>query len=190
MAKSNKTYLLILCSIFAALTAVCSWISIPLPFSPVPITLTWVSIFLAAGLLGKVWGTASISVYVLLGAIGAPVFHGFTAGFGIIAGPTGGYIIGYIAQVFIAAVLIEKFCYSTMNKEEDRKIILLFKLVFCMEMGGLFCYAIGTAWFVFVTNTGLWAALFNCVFPFIIGDILKAIIAAVLIIKLKPHINI
>ena len=73
----------------AAVCAVCSWISVPLPFTPVPINLGTLAVFLTAGLLGWKYGTLSVLVFVLLGAAGLPVFHGFTGGIGIITGPTG-----------------------------------------------------------------------------------------------------
>ena len=69
-----KTKMMILCALFAALTAVCSMISIPLPFTPVPINLATLSVFLAGGLLGSKYGSASQLVYVALGAVGLPVF--------------------------------------------------------------------------------------------------------------------
>ena len=76
--------MMIMAAVFAALTAVCSQIQIPL--APVPINLATFAIFITAGLLGKRWGTVSLIVYVLLGAVGLPVFAGFTGGFGIITG--------------------------------------------------------------------------------------------------------
>ena len=104
---SSKTKMMIMAAVFAALTAVCSQIQIPL--APVPINLATFAIFITAGLLGKRWGTVSLIVYVLLGAVGLPVFAGFTGGFGIITGPTGGYIIGYIFTAFITGYIIEFF---------------------------------------------------------------------------------
>ena len=88
-----------LTALLAAVTAACSWISVPLPFTPVPINLATLAVFLAGGLLGAKYGSISIITYVLLGAIGVPVFNSFTGGIGIITGPTGGYIIGYIPEI-------------------------------------------------------------------------------------------
>jgi len=79
-----KTNRMILYALFAALTAICSMISIPLPFTPIPINLATLSIFLAGGLLGAKGGTVSQTVYVLLGAVGLPVFHSFTGGLGVL----------------------------------------------------------------------------------------------------------
>ena len=87
----SRTYQLVLTGIFAAVTAVCSWISIPLP-SMIPINLAILGVLLSAGCLGFKCGSMSQIIYVLLGAIGVPVFAGFSGGFHVIAGPTGGFI--------------------------------------------------------------------------------------------------
>ena len=97
---SNTAYLA-LCGLFAALTAVCTYISIPLGFTPVPVNLATLAVFLAGGILGMKYGTVSLMVYVLLGAVGLPVFSNFSGGPGVLMGPTGGYIAGYIAAAFI-----------------------------------------------------------------------------------------
>ena len=86
----SRTTMMILCGIFAAVTAICSLITIPLGFTPVPVNLGTLSVFLTGGILGKKYGTLSMTVYVLLGAAGVPVFSGFRGGRGVLAGPTGG----------------------------------------------------------------------------------------------------
>lgn len=103
---SSRTRLLILSGVFAAVTAVCSWISIPLPFTPVPINLALLGVYLSGGLLGGHYGFYSQLIYVLLGAIGVPVFAGFSGGFGIISGPTGGYIIGYVFAAIVVGLVV------------------------------------------------------------------------------------
>ena len=167
-----KTKKMILFGLFAALTAVCSMISIPLPFTPVPINLATLSIFLAGGLLGSKGGAVSQTVYVLLGAVGLPVFHNFTGGMGILTGPTGGYIIGYIAGAWLIGLIIEKSGHK------------LFQIAAGMAAGMAVCYALGTLWFMFLTGTGLTAALMMCVVPFLIGDAVKIIAGTILVKKL------
>ncbi|WP_027400226.1 biotin transporter BioY [Anaerovorax odorimutans] len=180
--KSNiRTFPIILCALFAALTAVCSAISIPIPFTPIPINLATLSIFLAGGLLGAKWGTISQVVYVLLGAIGLPVFHNFTGGFGIIAGPTGGYIVGYIAAAFLIGYLTDKFIFSKDNKTSA----IYVKLILSMVAGGILCYTLGTIWFMKLTGTSLIPALLSCVIPFLPGDLIKILIASFLTKRLK-----
>ena len=93
--KATTAYPLVICGVFAAVMVVCSWIAIPLP-SGVPINLAVLGVLLSAGCLGFKYGTLTQLVYVLLGCVGLPVFAGFNGGLHVIAGPTGGYIVGYI----------------------------------------------------------------------------------------------
>lgn len=167
-----KTKMMILCALFAALTAVCSMISIPLPFTPVPINLATLSVFLAGGLLGSRYGFLSQLVYVILGAVGLPVFHNFSGGFGIITGPTGGYIIGYAAAAWLIGFLAEKTGRG------------FYRNIIGMAAGLAVCYGLGTLWFMVLTSTGLAAALMLCVVPFLIGDAVKIAAGAILVKKL------
>lgn len=182
MRKYSSTTYMILAALFAAMTAVCSWIYIPLPFTPVPINLATLAVFLAGSLLGHTYGPISMVVYVLVGAIGVPVFAGGTGGLGIITGPTGGYILGYIA----AAAII-----GSMTSRLDSKKIYI--LVISMVTGLIACYALGTIWFCIVTgmgggSVGIGAALMMCVVPFLPGDGLKIICAVFITKKIRPHI--
>lgn len=171
-----KTKQLVLYSLFAALTAILSQISIPLPFTPVPINLATLSVLLSGAILGKNGGVISQLVYVLLGAIGLPVFAGFSSGIQIILGPTGGYIIGYIVAAFIVGMITEKYA----------KILMTY--IISMILGIIACYILGTAWFIHVTGSGLVAALTMCVFPFIIGDIIKIAAGSFLARRLRKII--
>lgn len=176
---------LVLSSFFAALTGVCSIISIPLPFSPVPINLALLSVYLAGGLLGSKYGAISQLIYVMLGAVGLPVYHNLTGGIAILAGPTGGYIIGYIAAAFSVGLLIERS--GLFEKKKLRRQSVLLTII--IAAGMIFCYIPGTLWFIFISGTGIKTALFLCVIPFLPGDALKIIAATILINKLKPVLN-
>ncbi len=173
----NRTTYLILAGLFAALTAVFAWISIPLPFTPVPIILSTLGVTLAGGLLGPKYGTLSMVVYILLGAVGAPVFHNFTGGMGILLGPTGGYIVGYITYALLTGGLITAFA---------KKKLTWWKIAVASLVGLLSCYILGTAWFMFSTGTPMVTALMLCIVPFIPGDLLKTLVAVLLIKKLRP----
>lgn len=173
----SKTTLMILCGVFAAITAICSVITIPLGFTPVPVNLGTLAVFLTGGLLGKKYGTVSIIVYVLVGAAGLPVFSGFRGGTGVLAGPTGGYIIGYIAAAAIIGLLAEKAAARYGEK------IAVYAV--SMTTGLLVCYAFGTAWFMVSTGTPLWSSLVACVFPFLPGDALKILTASILTARLR-----
>lgn len=169
--------MMILTALFAALTAVCAWISIPLPFTPVPVILATMVTTLAGGLLGWKYGSVSMIVYLLLGAVGAPVFHNFTGGLGILTGPTGGYLVGYITSALICGILLDVIC---------RKKLTWWGIAISGIVGLASCYALGTAWFMISTGTGLAASMVSCVIPFLPGDVLKTILAVILILKLRP----
>ena len=162
----------------AALMAVCSWISIP---AAVPFTMQTFAVFLTVGLLGGKRGTVAVLVYLLLGAVGLPVFSGFSGGLGHILGPTGGYMLGFIATALVMWGA-EKIAGSSSKV-----------LVASMIVGLLVCYAFGTAWFIVVYSKssgaiGVGAALSMCVIPYIIPDALKIALAALLTRRLKRHV--
>ncbi|WP_312642569.1 biotin transporter BioY [Hydrogenoanaerobacterium sp.] len=174
MTKTLTTKKMILCALFAALTAVLSQLAIP--FGPVPINLAMLSVFIAGGLLGAGVALLSQAVYVLLGVIGLPVFALLTGGPGIVFGPTGGYIVGYIAAAWLVG-----FISSKTSKK-------YWQLVLAMAAGLILCYALGTAWFMFVTKNGLIQSLLLCVVPFLIGDALKIAAAAFLVTRLQRFV--
>lgn len=169
--KQTKTYSMIITALFAALTAVFSQIAIPI--GPVPVNLALLAVMTAGGLLGMGRAVMSQLIYLLVGAVGVPVFSGFRGGFAVLAGPTGGYIIGYIFAAFAIALLLKLF---------GKKI---HTVVLSIIAGIVLCYAFGTAWFVISTGTGILEALMVCVVPFLIGDAAKTIVAAFLIVRLK-----
>lgn len=167
----KRTVLLIKCAIFAALTALCAQIQVPL--YGVPLSLALLPVLMAGAMLGVSGGVLSVSCYLLLGAVGLPVFNGFTGGLGVLTGPTGGYLAGYLACAAVTALLVKKrsggFGY----------------LCLCMGAGVLVCYTLGTAWFCAVTGSGLVSALGVCVLPFLPGDAVKIALAAYLAPRLK-----
>lgn len=181
--RNNKNYNLILTALFTAVTAVLAGLSITIPITPVPISLATFGVLLAGGILGAKYGSLSMFIYVLLGAVGMPIFSGYTGGFSALAGPTGGYIIGYIACAFIIGFLTD-YAY---NKSSAHS------LIFAVFIGGILgtaaCYTFGTAYFMFQTKNSLIASLGMCVVPFLIGDSLKIVLSSILILKLKPLCN-
>jgi len=159
----TKTYDMAYIGICTVLIIICSWISIP---TVIPFTLQTFAVFLAVILLGGKRGSIAVLVYILLGAIGLPVFSGFKGGLGSLLGTTGGYIIGFIFSALFMWL---------MEKLLGRK---LWVQAVSMVIGLLICYAVGTVWFmvVYTRNTGavgLAAVLGWCVTPFIIPDVIK-----------------
>ena len=177
--KNSNLYKLILAGVFAAVAAVCSWISIPLPFTQVPINLAILGVLLAAGLLGSKYGTLSLIIYILLGAVGVPVFAGFGAGLGTLAGPTGGYIVGYVLCAAVAGLGVSSSAAAKASKHP------VLRLAVFMALGVAGCYTFGTIWYVILMKTSLWAGLVSCVFPFLPFDAIK--IAGALFLVKRLH---
>ena len=176
--QRSKTYDIVYIAVFAVIMAICSWISIP---AAVPFTLQTFGVFIAVGVLGGKRGSLSVLVFILLGAIGIPVFANFSGGIGVLAGPTGGYIIGFL----FSALLM-----WAMEKLPGKKSVMQ---IVSMIAGLIVCYAFGTVWFVIVYGRmngpiGFTAALASCVVPFIIPDIIKIALAYVLSRKLRIYV--
>lgn len=155
---------------FVALIAICSWISIP---TTVPFTLQTFGVFAAAAILGMGRGTLTVIIYIILGAVGCPVFAGFQGGLGALLGTTGGYIIGFFFTALITGGIMKAF---------GKSIPVMF---IAMVLGLAACYAFGTVWFIYVyTNTksavSIATALSWCVIPFIVPDLCKIALAIVL----------
>lgn len=169
--KKSKTYDMVYISIFTVIIAVCSWISIP---TTVPVTLQTFGVFAAVGILGGRRGTMSVLLYILLGAVGLPVFSGFSGGIGRLTGNTGGYIVGFLFSALLMWGMEVLFGKS--------RLVLGISMV----LGLLVCYAVGTAWFMIVYaggtgSVGIMTVLGWCVIPFIVPDLLK--IAVVLLVS-------
>ena len=175
MKSSQKVKNMAMAALLAAVTGVLAQVIIPL--GPVPFTMAVFGVFFMGMMLSPRYALASILVYILLGLVGVPVFAGFSAGPAVLAGPTGGYILGFLATAPITGLMMG-----------DGK---LRRLIPAMVLGLLACYVFGTAWFmvVYTRNTGaigLWTALGWCVFPFILPDAAKMALAALVARRLKP----
>lgn len=182
MRKDKKFFTvqdMVLISVFVSFISVCSLIQIPT--TPIPVTLQTFGVFVAAGVLGLKKGTMSIVAYILLGVAGVPVFRG-TGGPGVIAGPTGGFIIGFIFAVIIIGVIT--YFIKTDNAVIDTAIMMI-----SMIVGDIVCFAIGTVQFVFVTDAAWVAAVSYCVLPFIIPDLIKIIFAVLVANRVKKNIR-
>lgn len=178
-AKKIGTLDLVYIAVGAALLAVCAWISIPLT---VPFTMQTFGVFFVLSALGGKRGTCSILVYILLGAIGVPVFAQFSSGLGILLGNTGGYILGFLLTGAI---------YNVMTKLLGEKLPVR---IAALVLGLAVCYAFGTAWFMYLYTKAngavtLGTVLSWCVIPFVIPDLVKLALAVVISLRLKPVIK-
>lgn len=162
----NSVYPLVMTAVMAAVIAAVA--PFALPIGPIPITLGTLVMYLAGYVLGGKRAGVAVLVYVLLGAVGVPVFNGFTGGLGVVAGPTGGYIIGFIPMAFLSGLAVERF--------PQNRLLQFVGMVIATAV----LYALGTAWFCVQAGKSLAAALSVCVFPFIPGDLAKMAVAMVL----------
>jgi biotin transport system substrate-specific component len=174
-----KTLDLAYIGMFVALIAVCSWINIP---TTVPFTLQTFAVFATVAILGMRRGTIAVAVYIILGAVGVPVFSGFKGGLGTLFGTTGGYIVGFLFTALITGGIIKAF---------GKKIWVM---AVAMVLGLVACYAFGTVWFILVyTSTksaiDIMTALTWCVIPFIIPDLCKIALAILLEKRVGRFIN-
>ena len=151
---------LVLISIFTSIICVMSLISIP---TTIPFTLQTLAVFLCMFMLKPVDSLISVLLYIFIGAIGVPVFSNFKSGFGTLAGPTGGYIIGFILMTLIPLFIKNKIASGI--------------------IGLVICYIFGSIWFLMFNQSGissLWKVLTICVFPFIVPDGIKLALAYIL----------
>ena len=175
--SKNVAATLSLTAFFVALQAVCALLCVP--FSPVSVTMQTFAVFLAVYVLGAKRALTAVAVYIALGAVGLPVFAGFRGGIGVLAGPTGGYIVGFLFTALLGGVLTER--------AGQRRVPVFFS----MFAGLILCYAVGTAWFavVYASSHGPVSVSFilgAAVLPFVIPDLIKIILAIELGRRLKP----
>lgn len=172
-----STSAMVLTALITAITCILAPLSIPLPFSPVPISLTNLVIGFSVYLLGWKKATASYIIYFLLGLAGLPVFSGFSGGFAKFAGPTGGYLVGFVFLTIIGGLAVERF--------PQKRIIHIAGLV----VGTAVTYIFGTFWLAFQMELSFAAALAIGVIPYLAGDAVKIILAVIFGPELKKRVN-
>ena len=164
MKNKSALYFMTSCALMAAL--MCALGPLSVPIGPIPVTLTNLVIYLAVWLLGSKGATIRTLVYLLLGAVGLPVFSGFQGGLAKLAGPTGGYLVGFLLVAFLGGLFVEK---------SKRNVLIS---IAGMIVGTALLYLLGTAWFVIQTGSELGHALSLCVYPFIPFDLGKIVLAS------------
>ena len=179
MRKNSSIQKIIYVALFAVFIAICAWISIPFI---IPFTMQTFAVFLAFYVLGGKLGTISVLVYLTLGAIGIPVYSGFSCGVSVLFGMNGGYMLGWILAGGAVSL-----CDATSSESRALKVL-------SSALGLVLCYAVGTAWFmiVYASTTGeigLVSAISWCVLPFVIPDAVKLTLAYVLSNRLRKIIS-
>lgn len=184
-SKKLSVHDLVLIPLFTALMAVCAWITIPVP--NIPFTLQLLAVFAALFFLGGKNGTISIALYILLGAVGAPVFSGFGGGLGKLLGTTGGYIVGFLFSGLVYWLITSLI--KPANKTMKSIVMILAALA-----GLIVCYFFGTVWFmvVYLNKTGpvgVGTVLMWCVVPYIIPDLVKIAVAYAIVLPVKKALK-
>ena len=173
-ASRLRTKDLTLIALFTVLTAVCAWISVPVPAPLIQFTMQTFAVFAALLTLGGRRGTYAVTAYLLLGAVGAPVFSNFRGGLSVLLGATGGYILGFFFQALLYWLMKVKIAASV--------------------AGLILCYAFGTAWYLVLyaqmgKPVGVLTALGYCVFPFIFPDLVKLVLAVLLARRVGKYVQ-
>ena len=174
--KSRNVKDIVLCALFAALLALCAWVYVPI--GDIAVTMQTFGLFLTLGLLGGKRGITAVFLYLLLGAVGLPVFSGFQSGLGILLSPTGGYLLGFLAAAGVYWVMTA--CQGTPKGK-----------LAAMILGLCVCYAFGCVWFSAVYlqgRKGLLAVLLKCVAPYLIPDGIKLTLAYFLAQKMRKFV--
>lgn len=179
-AKKKKLFStgqMALIGVMTAVTCILGPLVIPLPISPVPISFTNLAVYLAVYVLGTKAGTISYLVYLLLGFSGLPVFSGFTGGIVKLAGPTGGYLVGFIFMALIAGWAIDRFPGKYALQAAG------------MVLGTAVCYVFGTVWLAGQLGIGFAAGLGVGVIPYLPGDAVKILFAVMVGARVRRDVR-
>ena len=158
---------MVLCSLFAALMALCAWLSVPIP--PITFTMQTFALLLSLGILGGKWGSISVLLYLLLGLVGVPVFAGFRGGLGCFLDPAGGFLWGFLAA---------SLAYWAAERLGNLP---------AMICGLLVCWICGGWWFSVYAGVGFVRAAAVCVLPWVIPDAIKLALAHTLSRRIGKH---
>ena len=173
--KSKNIKMCILSALFAAFTAILSQIAFPVPFTAgnIPFSLGLLAVLITSGVLGGLWGTVSIAVYIALGCIGVPVFATFRAAEALV-GATGGHIVGYLFCAIVVGLIVDRKNGASYVANTA-----------AMIAGTAVCYLFGTLWFSVYAGIPFVAALSTAVVPFVPFDLVKVLMSAYLVKKLR-----
>jgi len=170
----EKLRFTVLASLMAALTAVGAYLQIPI--GPVPIVLSTLFVLLSGLLLGSRWGLISMGLYLLIGAIGFPIFAGGKGGFAHFFGPTGGYLFGYALSAWITGLISERSPVSWVQ-------------ILAISFGSVAIYAVGVPWLKTVAGLSWPKAILVGMLPFLVGDGIKGAAAFILARSARPILN-
>lgn len=176
-SETGTSKKIVFTALFAALTAVCGFISIPVPGTPIPIVLQNMLVVLTGLMLGPVWGVAATVLFLAAGALGLPVFSGGTGGVARLIGPTGGFLYGYALATLAAGLIAQRPKYGARTP--------VLRLVLATVLGFVVMYIPGVLHFMRVMDKTFSQTMTLCVVPYIPGDIVKMVVAVLLSSKLR-----
>ncbi len=174
--STRRVIMIALAGVFAATLAVSSWVSIPIPISPVPLTLQTLAVLVTGGLLGRVWGPVSVGVYLLVGVAGMPVFAGGEAGLGVLLGFKGGYLVGFVVAAFLMGAAGDIVRSRSLGRRSSLGVLGAGAVI-----AGLSIYVFGVPWLAAVTGMGAWPAVVAGMLPYLVLDGVKAAAAVILV---------
>lgn len=175
--KTETSKRMVFTALFAALTAVCGFISIPVPGTPIPIVLQNMLVVLTGLILGPAWGAAATVLFLAVGALGLPVFSGGTGGIARFMGPTGGFLYGYALATLAAGLIAQRPKHGVKTP--------MLRLVLATVLGFVVMYIPGVLHFMKVMDKTFSQTMTLCVVPYIPGDIVKMVVAVLLSSKLR-----
>lgn len=155
---------------------ICLLAPFSVPVGAIPISLATFAIYIVSCMVKTKISVCAVIIYILLGAVGLPVFSAFSGGLHIITGVTGGYIIGYIPCSLIIGLLTDKF--------ENKKFVYPFSML----LGTAACYLVGILWYMYHTESSFASAAAVCIIPFFVGDIIKISAACAIGITLRKRL--
>lgn len=176
-SETGTSKKIVFTALFAALTAVCGFISIPVPGTPIPIVLQNMLVVLTGLMLGPVWGVAATVLFLAAGALGLPVFSGGTGGVARLMGPTGGFLYGYALATLAAGLIAQRPKYGARTP--------VLRLVLATVLGFVVMYIPGVLHFMRVMDKTFSQTMTLCIVPYIPGDIVKMVVAVLLSSKLR-----
>ncbi|WP_341282543.1 biotin transporter BioY [Paenibacillus sp. FSL H8-0537] len=184
--RSTNIRSLVYIALFAALFIVMSSLQFKFAASPVPITLQTLAVALAGLFLGARNGFLSILIVVVLATIGLPLING-NGGFGMIAGPTGGFLVAFPFCALLVGFFSSKLLHSSFAAKNRIATAILLFVIFEL-FSSFFAYVIGVPWLMQVTGLSFQKAMINGCYPFLPGDAAKSVLAVIITMALKPYI--
>jgi len=175
--QSLNIRMMVFATLFTVLIIIGGYISFPIPLSPLPIVLSDFFAMLAGLFLGKKWGSASVGLFLFLGALGLPTFAGGKAGLVVLFGPTGGFLLGFLVSAFVVGLISGKGKPS------------LLKDFLALFLGNIFLYSVGVSWLKFILKLTWREGIALGFLPFIPGIIIKVVVSIILINTMRPHLK-